>query len=188
MWWAQRTCFLSVLQVAGRMMLPDASDKEYRGLAWSRSLGQEDPLKGREDPPWKESSLSSANPRLLTWLVQTWVCGPDSQRPDAELSSSHLEPGNRRSFWTLRVKAAGGLSPLSFFGVSGVLQLAGPFLSLASRGRCGLYSHRLIHFPCGHWWAWWTEGLPQWGYKSAQIGSTAPNQLGDLTPWLKGIE
>ena len=114
MWWAQKTCFLLVLQVAGRVMMPlGASDKEYRRLAWNWSLGQEDPLKGREDPPCKEFSLGSANPRLLTWLVQTWVCGPDSQRPAAELSSSDPKPGNRRSFCTVRVKAAGGLSPLS---------------------------------------------------------------------------
>ena len=166
MWWAQKSCFLLVLQVAGGVMMPlGASDKEYRRLAWNWSLGQEDPLKGREDPPCKEFSLGSANPRLLTWLVQTWVCGPDSQRPAAELSSSDPKPGNRRSFCTVRVKAAGRrIVSIVLLSVSGVLRWAGLFLSLASRGRGGLYSHLLIHFPVG------TDGLDE--QKSCRGGVT----------------
>ena len=162
MWWAQKTCFLSVLQVAGRVMLLGASDKEYRRLAWNWSLGQEDSLKGREDPPCKESSLGSANPRLLTWLVQTWVCGPDSQRPAAELSSSDPEPGNRRSFCTIQVDwmvllhcpAQRLWSP----AVSGTVSVP---CQQGARWALLPPPHPL---PCGHWWAWWAEELPRWGY------------------------
>lgn len=156
MWWAQKTYFLSVLQVAGRVMLLGASDKEYRRLVWNQSLGQ-------EDPPWTESSPGSADPRLLTWLVQTWVCGPDSQRPAAELSSSDPEPGNGRSFCTFRVKAAGGLSPLSCSAslspaVSGTVSVP---CQQGARWALLPPPHPL---PCGHWWAWWAEELPQWDY------------------------